>query len=74
MVICKTITKVNLLIEELKSKNYPENKIERYDRNDTDFKDKERYGPGFVILATNLAGRGTDIKLKDEVEKNGECM
>ena len=71
LVICKTITKVNILIEELKSKNYPEDKIERYDRNDEDFKFKERYGPGFVILATNLAGRGTDIKLTDEVEKNG---
>jgi len=71
LVICKTIIKVNLLIEELKSRNYPENKIERYDRNDTNFKFKERYDPGYVILATNLAGRGTDIKLTDEVEKNG---
>jgi len=42
-----------------------------YDRNDTNFKFKERYDPGYVILATNLAGRGTDIKLTDEVEKNG---
>ena len=28
-------------------------------------------GVGKTIFATNLAGRGTDIKLTDEVEKNG---
>ena len=71
LVICKTITKVNLLADELKSRNYPESKVEIYDRNDIDFKFKERYSPGFVILATNLCGRGTDIKLTDEVENNG---
>ena len=62
---------MNLLADELKSRNYPESKVEIYDRNDIDFKFKERYSPGFVILATNLAGRGTDIKLTDEVENNG---
>ena len=27
--------------------------------------------PGVVTIATNMAGRGTDIKLSDEVKKNG---
>ncbi len=28
-------------------------------------------GPGVVTIATNMAGRGTDIKLQDEVKANG---
>ena len=71
LVICKTIKDVSILADELKSKNYPEHLIERYQRNDSDFTLKDKYGPGNIIFATNLAGRGTDIKLTDEVEKNG---
>ena len=41
------------------------------ENDDTNFKLKENYSPGNIIFATNLAGRGTDIKLTDEVEKNG---
>ena len=29
------------------------------------------FSPGHVIIATNLAGRGTDIKLSDEVKERG---
>lgn len=32
---------------------------------------KEAGQPGMVTIATNMAGRGTDIKLSDEVKKNG---
>ncbi len=71
LIICNTIEKVQMLSEELKSKNYPDYLIEKYQRNDSDFRLKEKYGPGYIIFATNLAGRGTDIKLTDEVEKNG---
>ena len=72
LVICKTIEIVSILANELKSKDYPEALIEKYQRNDdTNFKLKENYCPGSIIFATNLAGRGTDIKLTDEVEKNG---
>ena len=71
LVICNTIKNVSILSDELISKNYPEHLIERYQRNDSDFKLRERYGPGNIIFATNLAGRGTDIKLTDEVERNG---
>ena len=72
LVICDTIKNVSKLADELKSKNYPEHLIEKYQRNDdSNFRLKEKYGQGSVIFATNLAGRGTDIKLTDEVEKNG---
>ncbi|CAD7965980.1 unnamed protein product, partial [Amoebophrya sp. A120] len=33
--------------------------------------DKRKLEPGTIIVATNIAGRGTDINLTDEVEKNG---
>ena len=71
LVICNTLKNVSILADELKSKNYPEYLIERYQRNDSEFNLKERYGKGKIIFITNLEGRGTDIKLTDEVEKNG---
>lgn len=33
--------------------------------------EKARFEPGQVIIATNLAGRGTDIKLSNDVKQNG---
>ena len=33
--------------------------------------EKGKFEPGQLIIATNLAGRGTDIKLTDEVKRNG---
>ena len=33
--------------------------------------EKPSFRPGPVIIATNIAGRGTDIKLTDEVKRNG---
>ena len=72
LIICKTINIVNNLRKKLISTNYPEHLIEKYERNDDPkSKLKECYSPGHIIFATNLAGRGTDIKLTDEVEKNG---
>ncbi|CAD7937375.1 unnamed protein product, partial [Amoebophrya sp. A120] len=32
---------------------------------------KRKLEPGTIIVTTNIAGRGTDINLTDEVEKNG---
>jgi preprotein translocase subunit SecA len=71
LVICDIIKNVSKLADELKSKNYPGHLIEKYQRNQySNFRLKEKYGQGSVIFSTNLAGRGTNIKLTDEVEKN----
>ena len=35
---------------------------------------KKKMGPGEVVIATNLAGRGTNIKVKDEVNDSGGLL
>lgn len=70
LVICLTIEESNDLYDFLIKKNYNKNKLFKYQRN-SDKLSKGKYEKGDVIIATNLAGRGTDIKLSEEVEKNG---
>ncbi|XP_039873728.1 uncharacterized protein LOC120725116 [Simochromis diagramma] len=72
LVICETINKANEIYEELKS-SIPNKKLILYCRSDRDSLskiDKELH-PGDVIVATNLAGRGTDIKVSPKVNNNG---
>ena len=68
LVICKSINQVDKLDEQLKSQ-YVSDKVDTYKRQ-TDFK-RERIGAGEIIVATNIAGRGTDLITSEEVEKNG---
>ncbi|XP_008298026.1 uncharacterized protein LOC103370675 [Stegastes partitus] len=71
LVICETINKAKDIHEELKSSIPGE--IILYCRSDKDSLSKiqKKLGPGDVIVATNLAGRGTDIKVSKEVNSNG---
>ncbi|XP_061100213.1 uncharacterized protein LOC133130021 [Conger conger] len=71
LVICETINKVNDLHEELKDSIPGEVLV--YARSDTNSLSVigKKLNPGDVILATNLAGRGTNIKVTDEVNENG---
>ena len=71
LLICYTINQADELYEELKKTGYPENKMERYQRNDLGELKKPQYLKGDVIFETNLAGRGTDIKLNQIVSKCG---
>ncbi|XP_069380456.1 uncharacterized protein [Paralichthys olivaceus] len=71
LVICETISKAKELYEKLKS--VIPGQIILYSRSDKDSLSKidKTLDPGDVIVATNLAGRGTDIKVSKKVNKNG---
>ncbi|XP_036930196.1 uncharacterized protein LOC119006011 [Acanthopagrus latus] len=71
LVICETINKAKEIYEELKSSIPGE--ILLYCRSDKDSLSKidKELLPGDVIVATNLAGRGTDIKVSKQVNNNG---
>ncbi|KAJ8362242.1 hypothetical protein AAFF_G00388410 [Aldrovandia affinis] len=72
LVICETINQAKLIYEELKS-SVPDGDIILYARSDNDSLSKidKELCPGNIIIATNLAGRGTDIKVSKQVNNNG---
>lgn len=73
LVICDSINSVEKIQKYLQENGFDPSKIKLYTRTDND----EAAGiaseitPGLVIIATNLAGRGTDIKTSLEVENSG---
>lgn len=76
LVICQTIKKVHKLRSNITSLVALEGKGEqikiKFYEDEDGFKIvHEEVGPGEVILATNIAGRGTDFKTKPELETNG---
>lgn len=72
LVICETINEAKDIQAELEGSVPPE-KIISYCRSDSNSLSKidQELCPGDVIVATNLAGRGTDIKVSQEVNRNG---
>ncbi|KAE9548611.1 hypothetical protein FO519_008177 [Halicephalobus sp. NKZ332] len=85
LVICETIEQVQKvnqnLIERFKTEKNPNNKIQDCFNNITvyqrefdefDFEGDKKFECSRLIIATNLAGRGTDIKLSEKlIEKGG---
>jgi hypothetical protein len=68
LVICKYVAQVEQLFCILQNES-PLTKVFTY-TGKNNF-NKETIDSGEVLLATNIAGRGTDIKTSNEVEKNG---
>nr|XP_046269251.1 uncharacterized protein LOC124072113 [Scatophagus argus] len=71
LVICESINKATEIYNELKESIPGE--IILYCRSDADSLSKieKELLPGDVIVATNLAGRGTDIKVSHQVNNSG---
>ncbi|CAG0894755.1 unnamed protein product, partial [Cyprideis torosa] len=70
LVICETIEHANRISGMLKSK-MRSSAVKLYTMNNMDQeKNVEKIQPGEVIIATNLAGRGTDIQT-DDIEETG---
>jgi superfamily II DNA/RNA helicase len=75
VIFCQTIKYVNIVHNYLKI-NLPQligdNKVHRYTRDYEQFTfEAKQLEIGHVIIATNLAGRGTDIKISKELDNNG---
>ena len=75
LVIVKYIDQVRIIKRKLEESNQIDiRNIIVYDRNDnpeqSNFLNKE-IGPKTIILSTNLCGRGTDIRINKECERNG---
>ncbi|EFX62863.1 hypothetical protein DAPPUDRAFT_14804, partial [Daphnia pulex] len=75
VIFCQTIKDVNIVHNYLKI-NLPkligDNKVHRYTRDYEQFAfEGKQLEIGHVIIATNLAGRGTDIKISDKLLENG---
>ncbi|XP_045033172.1 uncharacterized protein LOC116927026 [Daphnia magna] len=75
LIFCKFIKDVNLVHQRLKS-SIPElkenNRLHRYTRDYVKFVfEGTELDIGHVIVATNLAGRGTDIKISQKLRENG---
>jgi ankyrin repeat protein/preprotein translocase subunit SecA len=68
LIICKYIKQVHALEERLKRK-YDKQKIFTYTGKKKFLKDQVY--PGEIIIATNIAGRGTDLTPSEIVELNG---
>ncbi|KAK4026439.1 hypothetical protein OUZ56_015437 [Daphnia magna] len=71
VIFCRTIREVNKLYQELKL-YLPIDRIHRYTRDYEKFAfESGQLDIGHAILATNLAGRGTDIKISNNLRTNG---
>jgi hypothetical protein len=71
LIICETRADAIAIFKQLRDKYLKVNLYtDNTDRNESNIVDN-RAGGGDIIVATNLAGRGTDFKTSKEVEENG---
>uniref|UniRef100_A0A2M4B8K5 Putative preprotein translocase subunit seca n=1 Tax=Anopheles marajoara TaxID=58244 RepID=A0A2M4B8K5_9DIPT len=72
LIICETVNVVNDLYQLFGRRK--ERHVHTYTRDYEQFevaKDGHELNPGQIIIATNLAGRGTDIKISEDLNKAG---
>ncbi len=72
LVVCDNIESADSIYEHLIKTNATQIKVVKYVSSfDVAFKQSQEIPPGQVIIATNLAGRGTDLKPSKELLNNG---
>ena len=73
LIIASTIRDAELIAEFFKNHGFPQNRVRLYTRSDNDGSSviERVVESGEIIIATNLAGRGTDLKTSPKVERNG---
>ena len=71
LIICQTINEVDRIYKDIINSGYPQGKVIKYSDNADEEAIKEKLRAGDIIVATNLAGRGTDLRIDREVNRNG---
>ena len=77
LLLCEDIKTVESIREHvLANKKWKNGEVKSYARSNSNEKTflKESLVPRDIVIATNLAGRGTDIKVNDEVNKSGGLL
>ncbi|KAL2102292.1 hypothetical protein ACEWY4_001460 [Coilia grayii] len=71
LVICEDVKTANELQTKMENQTRDPNKITMYTVSGRHNVEKRKFDGGNIIIATNLGGRGTDIKVDDDVNKCG---
>lgn len=71
LVVCEDLKTANKTQEALTEGVCKPEKVTMYTRSDKHTVEDMDFGPGHVIIATNLGGRGTDFSVTDEVIESG---
>ena len=77
LILCEDIrTAQDLKMFVVETEGWPEDKVHLYAHSNSKYLPSisKQLGPGEVIIATNLAGRGTDIKVTDAVNASGGLL
>ena len=69
LVICDSINSAGQIEKRVRNE-FPTSSVYRYDRAYRPF-EKAKLDAGDIVIATNIAGRGTDLGVTKEVERNG---
>ena len=71
LVVCEDLKTATKIQEALTEEVCKPDQVTMYTRSDKHTVEGMDFGPGQVIIATNLGGRGTDVSVTDEVIESG---